>query len=126
MADQQTRDHGFTFGSPFSDPKPDAPKDADEKTPQQKAADTRAKNKRAEERAERKAAKEAAEPEPTVWQRTYSCPLCGRGTTFADVPTEMPEIMRCEGCGCDSPGESWLPPGAGHGEPTLQTPRAVT
>ena len=124
MTDQKRDDKPaapFSFENPFS--KPDEPakpatKAEPEMTPAEKAAETRAKNKRAEERAERKAAKEVDEAEPlSAKMRTWSCPACGRGTT---LPTEDgPDApMMCEGCGVES--ENWLPPGVGHGEPTLQ------
>ena len=116
----KSRPEDTVFQSPFT--APPKPADAEEKSPQQKAAETRAKNRRAEERAERKAEREAAEAVPTsaesAGQRTWSCPQCGRGTTLGHGE-QPPTIMLCPGCGRDSAGDTWLPPGMGHGEPSL-------
>lgn len=117
----------------FQAPYTATPKDTDEKSPQQKAADTRAKNKRRSDRAEKQAEREAQaaaeaghpanadESAESAFQRTWSCPQCGRGTTLGP-DQQPPTIMRCEGCGRDIMGDQWLPPGVGHGEPTLQVP----
>ncbi len=118
---------------PAADEKP-AKKDRDDMTPAEKAADTRAKNERREKREARKAEREGAgdavalaeaglpanhaESAESAGQRTWSCPQCGRGTTLGP-DQQPPTIMRCDGCGRDVMGDQWLPPGVGHGEPTL-------
>lgn len=100
-----------------------AKKSRDEMTPAEKAADTRAKNERREKREARKAEKDAElaneESAESAGTRTWSCPQCGRGTTLG-AGQQPPTVMRCDGCGRDIMGDTWLPPGVGHGEPTLQ------
>ena len=138
----KARPEDTIFQAPYS--APPKPKDADEKparksrdemTPAEKAADTRGKNARREKREAKKAEKEAEheavaladaglpanadESGESAFQRTWSCPQCGRGTTLGP-DQQPPTIMRCEGCGRDIMGDQWLPPGVGHGEPTLQ------
>lgn len=138
----KARPEDTIFQAPFSaPPKPKADekpsrKSRDEMTPAEKAADTRARNARREKR-EAKAADAVAEHDAvaradagqsatdesaeSAFQRTWSCPQCGRGTTLG--PDQQPlTAMRCEGCGRDSMGGTWLSPGTGHGEPTLQVP----
>lgn len=73
---------------------------------------------RAEALAEAGLPANADERAESAFQRTWSCPQCGRGTTLGP-DQQPPTIMRCEGCGRDSMGDTWRPPGVGHGEPTL-------
>lgn len=137
----KARPEDTVFQAPYTAPpapdtadgKPEK-KSRDEMTPAEKAADTRARNARRAHREARKAERESeqdavalaeaglpanTEPAESAFQRTWSCPQCGRGTTLGP-DQQPPTIMRCEGCGRDSMGDTWLPPGVGHGEPTLQ------
>jgi ribosomal protein L37AE/L43A len=132
----KARPEDTIFQAPYTAPpaKPDgdekpAKKPRDEMTPAEKAADTRARNARREKREERKAEREASaaaeaghpasdESAESAFRRTWSCPHCGRGTTLGP-DQQPPTIMRCDGCGKDVAGDTWLPPGVGHGEPTL-------